>query len=394
MTWLTADLPGTGGHYKFCAEDFFVEELPLYPCSGQGEHLFIQIEKSGRTTHEILRLLVKRLRIPDREIGYAGLKDARAVTRQWLSLPAHCEDRLKTLDTLPLTILQTERHSNKLRLGHLLGNRFRLRIRNPHPAAVERATKILARLQQRGVPNRFGEQRYGVLGNSHRLGKLLLRGDYGAFCQELLGDPRKIRDPAWREAARLFRSGNLQGAVTALPQSMADEAHLLKRLIGGQSHREAVLALPKRLLRLYLSALQSSLFDQLLAARMPDLNLLQTGDLAIKHANGASFLVKKSAHEQPRAENFEISPTAPLFGLKVPLAEGAPGQAERALLTEHGLDSTNWKLGGGLTLQGERRPLRVPLDAAGVTSIGGDLLLDFCLPRGSYATSVLREIIK
>ncbi len=394
MTWLTADLPGTGGHYKVSPEDFFVEELPLYPCSGQGEHLFIQIEKSGRTTHEVLRQLARLLRIPEREIGYAGLKDARAVTRQWLSLPAKTEAILAALQNLPCTILQSNRHGNKLRLGHLAGNRFRLRIRQPAADALPGARAILARLTAAGVPNRFGEQRYGSLGNSHILGRLLLQQDYPAFCRELLGDPQQIEDPAWQKASLLFRSGDLPAAAAALPQRMPDEANLIRRLASGKSPREAVLAMPKRLLRLYLSALQSSLFDQLLEARMPELQLLQPGDLAFKHANGACFLVEDPQREQPRADNFEISPTAPLFGTKVRLAQGVPGQAESDLLTENGLESASWKLGSGLTLQGDRRALRVPLGAAEVTPLGGDLQLDFCLPRGSYATSVLYEVIK
>ena len=173
MNWSTGDLPGIGGSYKLCPEDFFVEELPLYPCSGQGEHLYLQIEKRGLSTPEMLRQVAASLNLPAREIGYAGLKDAQAITRQWISVPANCEQRLARLDQLQCQVLATNRHDNKLRLGHLAGNRFRLLVRKPGPQAKQKADLILQRFERQGVPNRFGEQRYGLLGNSPLLGHFL-----------------------------------------------------------------------------------------------------------------------------------------------------------------------------------------------------------------------------
>lgn len=394
MPWLTTDLPGCGGQYRVCPEDFFVEELPLYPCCGKGEHLFLLVEKSGMTTHEMLRQLAKIFEISSRDLGYAGLKDARALTRQWVSLPARCEKKLARFNDLPLTLLDQQRHTNKLRLGHLAGNRFRLRIRNPGPDSHARARQIITVLERRGVPNFFGEQRYGVLNNSHSSGLHLLRGNYQEFCQSLLGDPQQIRHPAWRQAAQLFHAGQFVQAEALLPARMVDEKKLCRVLAAGQSHRIAALSLPQRLLRLFLSASQSWLFDQLLVQRLPYLDRLQVGDLAFKHANGACFLVEDLRAEQPRAEAFEISPTAPLFGGKVPLASGQAGENERALLQKYQLSAADWRLGQGLTMTGARRPLRVPLGDARVSMAGRDLLLGFCLPPGSYATSVLQEIIK
>lgn len=394
MNWLTADLPGCGGQYRVCPEDFFVEELPLYPCCGKGEHLFLLVEKRSMTTHEMLRQLTKTLEISPRDLGYAGLKDARALTRQWVSVPAHCEKKLSSLNHRSLRLLHRQRHANKLRLGHLAGNRFRLRIRNPAPDALLRARQILAVLERRGVPNFFGEQRYGVLNNSHFRGFHLLRGDYAGFCRTLFGDPQQIRHPAWRQAAQLFHAHQFAQAARLLPEPMVDEKQLCHALAAGQSQRAAVLALPRRLLRLYLSASQSWLFDQLLTQRMPDLDRLQSGDLALKHDNGACFAVEDACTEQLRADQFDISPTAPLFGSKVRLASGQPGANERALLAQYQLSATDWRLGQGLSMAGARRALRVPLAGAVASMEKTDLLLHFCLPAGSYATSVLQEIIK
>ena len=393
--YLTADLPGTGGNYKEQADDFQVEELPLYPCSGSGEHLYLWIEKSGISTRELLGQLCKGLRIHERELGYAGLKDARARTRQMISVPDSCAERLATLKLQQATILKTERHGNKLRLGHLAGNRFNIRLHNVSAAALPRAAAILRVLEQRGVPNRFGEQRYGILGNSAQLGMLLLQGNYEGFCRELLGDPEQIRNSEWRAAATAYRAGELQRALSCLPQRMRDEQRLLRSLLDGKGYRSACFSLPRNLLRLFLSASQSELFDQLLEQRLPELDRLLDGDIAVKHVNGACFRVEVAEVEQPRVASFEISPSAPLFGPKALLAAGRPGQWEQQLLEKNGLNLDSWKLGEGLTMPGERRPLRVQLLGPAVSSDAADsLLLSFSLPKGSYATSVLHEIIK
>ncbi len=395
MSWLTAKLPGTGGLYKEQPDDFQVEELPLYPCSGSGEHLYLWIEKQGISSRELLRQLARGLRLNERDLGYAGLKDARARTRQMISIPVRCSDQLAGLRLHNARILRSERHGNKLRLGHLAGNRFTIRLREVHPQAAERAAAIFAVLQQRGVPNRFGEQRYGVLGNSALLGLLLLKNDYSQFCRELLGDPAAIRNPEWHAAATAFRNSDLQRCLDSLPQRMRDERRLVRLLLEGNSARSAVLALPRNLLRLFLSAAQSQLFDQLLEQRLPDLQLLQNGDIAFKHGNGACFRVTDADQEQQRADDFEISPTAPLFGHKLMLAEQLPGRQETALLEKVGLTLTSWKLGAGLNMPGERRPLRVPLMHPQISEADeNSLLLSFCLPKGSYATSVLFELMK
>ena len=368
---------------------------PLYPCSGSGEHLYLWIEKTGLSTRELLSQLCRGLKINEREVGYAGLKDARARTRQMISIPARCNKRLAALELRNATILNTELHGNKLRMGHLAGNRFSIRLHDVNQQALPRAEEILKLLQKRGVPNRFGEQRYGILGNSAELGLLLLRGKYEEFCHELLGDPQQIRNADWRAAATAYRAGELQQAHSCLPKRMRDERRLLRSLLDGKGHRSACFSLPRNLLRLFLSASQSQLFDQLLAQRLPDLDRLQDGDIAVKHVNGACFRVEDAATEQPRAESFEISPSAPLFGPKALLAGGFPGQLEQQRLELNGLTLNSWKLGEGLTMPGERRPLRVQLLEPAVSSdSASSLSLSFSLPKGSYATSVLHEIIK
>ena len=395
MNYVTAELPGIGGSYKETPADFEVEELPLYPRSGVGEHLYLWIEKSGISTSELISRLARELQLNERDIGYAGLKDSRALTRQWLSVPA---TKLAKLDDLHLNtarVLDIQRHTNKLRPGHLAGNRFSICIRNISTDAAPRAEAILEVLHHQGVPNRFGEQRYGVLGNSARLGLHLLRADYAEFCRELLGDPQQISHPKWKKAALAYRQEHLEQALKHLPGSMRIEQHLLRDLLRGKSHEQAVLGLLKHRLRFFLSALQSRYFDLLLDQRIDALGKLQDGDIAYKHVNGACFRVDSAAAEQPRADIFEISPTAPLFGYKVMLAEQEPGVAENNLLTAQQITLDSWKSRRGLSMPGERRPLRVPLELPKITTATDDsLTLEFSLPKGSYATSVVAELTK
>lgn len=392
--YLTAAFPGTGGTIKESAEDFLVEELPLYAPCGEGEHLYLTVEKRGVTTFELLQRLSRALGVAEREIGYAGLKDARATTRQTVSVTGVRPEQALALEIEGVRILDARFHRNKLRLGHLAGNRFEIRIRGVAAGALETALDVLHVLEQVGVPNRFGEQRYGVLGSSHRIGAALLRRDFAEAARLIVGEPERIDNERWRQGAAAFAAGDLAGALAALPPRLRDERRLVRELLDGRPHRDAVLGLPRKLLRLYLSAWQSALFDRMVDMRLDSLDTLWAGDLAYKHVNGACFVVEDVAAEQLRADQFEISPTAPLFGYKVTPARGQAGLLEAALLDKEGLRPDDFRLEGGLTMEGERRPLRVPLAGASVRAEGSDLLVAFSLPKGSYATSVLREIMK
>lgn len=393
-SFLTAGFSGTGGSIKESPEDFLVEELPLYAPCGEGEHLYLTIEKRGLTTFDLLQKLAKALQIPEREIGYAGLKDARATTRQTVSVTGVRPEQAMALEIEGVRVLSALYHRNKLRLGHLAGNRFEIRLRGVKEGALETALDVLHVLEQVGVPNLFGEQRYGSLGNSHLIGGALLRRNFAEASAQIIGEPTRIGNERWRQGAEAFAAGDLAGALAALPPRMRDERRMIEALQAGRSVEQAVLALPRKLLRLYLSAFQSSLFDRLVAMRLGSLEILWAGDLAWKHDNGACFVVEDAAAEQPRADRFEISPTAPLFGYKATLAQGQAGLLERALLDKEKLTLESFRLEGGLGMEGERRPLRVPLAGAAARQDGDDLLLSFSLPKGSYATSVLREITK
>jgi len=393
--YLTAGLPGTGGTIRETAEDFVVEEIPLYLPCGEGEHVYAHMEKRGVTTLDAIRRLARALKLSERDVGYAGMKDARGVTRQTVSLPRVKPEEVLALELPGIRVLSAARHRNKLKLGHLAGNRFRIRVRGVVPDALARAEAILAVLVARGVPNRFGEQRYGAQGNSHLIGRAMLAGDWRGAVELLVGDSAKVAGDAWRSAIEAYRQGRLEESLRLFPGHCRTEREVLQRLARRPDDFEGAFRLVNpRLRKLYLSACQSALFDRVVEARLDSLDTVREGDLAWKHANGACFLVTNAAAEAPRAVSFEISPTGPLFGCRMIMPEGEAGVLEQSLLAAEGLEPGSFDLPGGLRMEGERRPLRVPLGEPLALGDTDGLVLEFSLPRGSYATAVLREVVK
>jgi len=393
--YLTADLPGIGGVIKETPEDFLVAEIPLYLPAGEGEHTYAEIEKRGVTTLDAIRRLSRSLGIPEREIGYAGMKDARGVTRQTLSFPRVEPERLLSLSLPGIRILSADRHRNKLKMGHLAGNRFTIRIRNVGNDAPVTAAAVLAVLCERGVPNYFGRQRYGSLGNSHHIGRALLNGDFKTAVDTIMGNPDAIRDEGWRNAVEAYHRGDLTGSLESFPGHCRTEREILKRLMKRPDGYERALdAISPRLKRLYMSACQSSLFDRVLERRIDRIDTVEEGDLAFRHDNGACFLVEDETAERERVRDFGISPSGPMFGCKMKLPGGAPREREEGVLREEGLSLSSFDLPGPLRMEGERRPLRVPLRDLSTSMDSEGCILTFSLPRGSYATSVMREIMK
>jgi len=330
---LTGDLPGTGGRLRATPEDFEVEELPAYLPSGDGEHLFLWVEKVGIDTPQAARRLATALGLHLSEVSWAGLKDRNAVTRQWLCVPARAEPALAGLQPGPeLRVLRHARHGNKLRVGHLRGNRFRIRIRDAeHPEA---ARAVLEALVARGLPNAFGEQRFGR-GDTALRGLALIRGE---------------------------RLPRLPGAVER---------------------------------KLYVSAYQASLFNRMLEARLRAGTLWRAlaGDLLKKTDSGGLFVCREPEVDQPRVERGEVGPTGPIFGWKMPRPAGEVDAAEQALLAAEGLALDAFRRLGGLA-EGTRRPFSVPITEASSSSEGATVSLEFTLPAGSYATVLLDEVMK
>ncbi len=325
------------GSFKQAPADFEVEELPSYLPAGEGEHTLAFVEKTGMTTLNAIDRLASALGVSAREVGYAGMKDAQAVTRQWLSLPGVDPARVLSLELDGIRCLEAGRHRNKLKIGHLAGNRFRIVVRGPGAEHLDAIRANLAWLGEHGVPNWFGEQRFGSGGRNLEKGLRILFGD----------------------------------------------------------RRRAGRGVPKRIVRLMVSAVQSEVFNHVLAERVDDFGEAIAGDVAWQHRNGACFVVGDDdvADVAARCASFELSPSGPLPGPDCLAAAGDQGELEAAVLEALELEIDLFERAPGGGTRGARRPLRVCLQDPGAELVDGGIELRFALERGAYATSVLRELL-
>ncbi len=399
LPYLTRDLPGLGGRIKTHRTDFAVEEIPLYEPSGQGTHVYFVIEKVGLPTMQAVHQIARALGVSARDIGFAGLKDADAVTTQTLSLEHVDPDRIEKIDLTGIRVIRVAHHTNKLKLGHLKGNRFRIRLRDVDVTRLDEARAIMDVLAQRGAPNYFGPQRFGLRGDTWQVGRALLRSDYTEALACLLGRPDDRDRTEVRRARELFDKGDYDAAADTWPYPMHHERRVCRAMAKARGDAgRGVRALDKQMRQFFVSAFQSHLFNQVVAQRIDSLDRLEVGDLAWRHPQGAVFTVEDLTAEKPRCDAFEISPTGPLYGAKMKLPSGPQGDIERAVLDEAGLTLDSWREGHDRKARGGRRPLRFqPHDAdaqVGQDEHGHYLELSFELESGCYATMILREICK
>ena len=398
LPYLTSRLAGISGRIKDRPEDFLVEELPLYQACGEGTHVYFRVVKTGIPTPAAVDRIARYMGVRPHDIGVAGLKDAQAVATQMMSLEHADEVKLAAYHDAQMRVVWTGRHGNKLRPGHLAGNRFAIRIRGVGAEHLAQAQAILDVLIRRGVPNFFGPQRFGARGETGRLGEAMIRGDLDEFFAIFLGRSMPTDPSDCRAARDAFDAGFLSRALDRWPRHYYNERKALAALKRRGRPGAAMAVVDKRMKRLYVSAFQSEIFNEVLTRRLEDIDCVQAGDLAQKSDSGGVFPVPDPAVEQPRAERFEISPTGPIVGYRGNIAEGHPGEIERAVLAEHKVNLDDFRRVGTLKVKGGRRALRFKIDfpalTAGNDQRGEFLTLAFTAPPGCYATVVLGEITK
>ena len=234
LKMMTLGLPGVGGVFRSEPSDFYVEELPLLSLKKKGAYCHFLIEKRGLTTAEAVEAIAHAMGRRNRDVGYAGLKDTHAVTRQWISMERVAPDRVRRLKLRHIKILEWGRHDQPIKVGCLKGNRFRIRIRQvncPMEEALERTRAILSVLSQRGMPNAFGPQRFGNRGNSHELGKAIVLGQKEAFLDLFLGDPRPEDSPSEHRVRSLYSRGQFNKALKACPGYLSSTRRVLSTLV-------------------------------------------------------------------------------------------------------------------------------------------------------------------
>ena len=334
LPYLTPDIAPIEGELRVTPEDFEVEEVPAYAPSGEGEHVFALIEKRMLTTRDAVRGLCEALGSDPQAAGWAGLKDRNAVTRQWISLAGTTPDAVKQAEVEGVEVLEAASHPQKLRTGHLKANRFVLRLRGVPTPRLDEVRQVLSAVEVQGLPNYYGEQRFGRDGDNAERGLRWVRGETRA--------PR----PGFQR-------------------------------------------------KLQMSAVQSELFNRCVAERVKTSTLgkVYAGDVLKKHESGGVFISDDPAADQPRADAWELSPTGPMFGVKMRWPGGEARAREEALLAAADLTPAHfakWKR----VAPGTRRFVRVPVGEIGLSVIDHTVTLDFTLPAGSYATILVREILK
>jgi len=330
----TRDVPPVEGRIKDSPDDFLVEEVPAYAPSGTGEHLYLWIEKRDLNTQDAVTRIARALGARADGAGYAGLKDKRAVTRQWLSFHHAATPDPQSLEVEGVRVLEVSRHVNKLRTGHLRGNHFVIRMADVPPEHDAHLSHALEQLARDGLPNSYGTQRFGT-------------------------DARNLRQAlAWI-------------------------------VEGGRPPNKPFLR------KLFVSTLQSALFNVWLGERIGRGDYLRAleGDIMRKEETGGLFACTDVAVDQARLDAWEITATGPMFGARMRRAEGRAHELENELLARFGITDDHFarvERAG----EGTRRPSRVRVTDVATRREGDDVVLDFTLPKGSYATVLLAELTK
>ena len=425
--------PGVGGRIRARLEDFIVREVlldgscadisprwPEGPIQGRGSFLLCVLVKKGLDTLKAARLLARELRIPDGLVGFAGLKDARGLTAQFLTLRGVKPEQLRPLDLEGIRIVPVRYQTSPLEPGQLAGNRFDVVVRGISLGEQElagRTIAILAHLAELGgLPNFFGHQRFGTARPvTHLVGRELVRGDVRKAVEIFLAYLGPGEGPGAREArSYLAETWDLKGFLRLLPRGFYYERlmaeHLLRR--PGDYHG-AMRRLPLRLRRLFVQAYQAYLFNRFLSARAREglplseplpgdwVLLLDEHGLPTKavRAGGGNLSELRRLTKAGRA-----SVAIPLPGFRQEPSGGRQGEIESAVMEEEGVAPEDFKVkvmpevssGGGL------RPVLARLSLLSKPEVFEDelgpglraLRLCFQLPRGSYATCLLREIMK
>lgn len=327
-----------GGDMGTERQDFRVTEIPAYLPCGSGEHLYLWIEKEGRSTMDATKAMEKAFGVKEIHIGCAGKKDVNAVTRQWISVqtPDDNKEAIDSLNTLGwLRILNTSRHTNKLRMGHLRGNRFEVNLYGV-TASDDEISQACAALSSDGFLNYFGKQRFGYDGSNVAQGVRIICGGHAK--------------------------------------------HQMKKL--------------------YVSAVQSALFNLTIAKRYLTFGTSVLDGDVLQKLNAGCFVCSDPDADQPRSDAGEVTITHALPGKKVMHGHGCP-EALEASVSQAFIDHWSAQLPENQfdisalsrLADGARRPMWIRPDNIQFKRINThDISIAFVLPAGCYATVFLRHL--
>jgi len=414
--------PGVGGKLRFYPEDFVVEELSLPPPRFEGgRYVAARVKCRNWETNRLVRELSRAMGISRRRIQFAGTKDKRGVKIQLLTFLAS-EEQVAAISLRDFEVLEKYPTDRPLELGHLVGNRFEIRLRGasgagpglagePRPdleAAIDSVTRELDAAG--GFPNFFGIQRFGALRPvTHRIGERLVRGDIEGAVMAYVGAPNESEEPGVQEArARIERDRDFSAAVAYFPPHLAFERSLLHHI---QLHpgdwAGAMRQLPLNLLMMFVHAFQSCLFNRALSRRIKaglPLDEPVEGDVVIpadvlgRPDHDAAIKVESHNLERVRRKVREGKAfvSGVLFGSETSFSPGPMGEIERAVVEEAKVESKDFFIPElpEVSSKGTRRELLIRPGDRQIAFEEDAAVFRFSLPRGCYATSLLREYMK
>jgi tRNA pseudouridine13 synthase len=410
IDYYITDAPGCGGVIRTSPEDFQVEEIYEDLRYEGGRYLVLEVEKTDWDTHHLIREMSRQLGISQKRFGWAGTKDKRAVTRQRISIMNLDEAELEkiTLPDLKMRILG--RTNRCVGLGDLLGNLFRIKIRDlaclePEIRMADITKEILAR---KGIANYFGVQRFGdTRPVTHKVGEALVRGkiEEAVFIYLAMPFPGELEETK-AARAQLWESRDVSAALKCFPGYLHYELAMLNYLVQHpRDFSHAFHVLSANLRRLFVHAYQSCLFNKILSLRLAaglPLDRAVEGDVVCFAKGGSPDTAKLQA---VTSENLDAVNrlagrgrtfvTLPLIGFETVLAEGTEGEMERAVLEKEGVSTQDFRIAANPDLgsPGARRAAVLPVSPQ-IKVVGKCAELEFLLPKGSYATVVLREYTK
>jgi len=400
-TYLT-ETEGAGGIIKEEPEDFLVREVPLeLPRSENGAYSVFWMKARNWETNALLSLISRRLRIDHSRIHLAGTKDKRAVTEQLLAIKAGKEDvESLSIDGLELRYLYST--DRKLYLGGLYGNEFFIRVKH---CRTERVHEILKELEEKGgFPNFFGIQRFGISRpNTHRIGERIIEEDFEGAVMNYICEPGEYDSEELAVAKRLAREKRFGEALELFPRSLEFERAMLKSLVKREDYISALKALPINLRTMLVYAYQSYLFNRILSERI---RRKLTGRVLMN-----DIIKPLDAHLDPEDEDISVternmakvernfrkgrcSPTGAIPGYDSLIPEGEEGNIEHEVLKGIDLEKFWIYRMPELSARGLRRALQIRTKINCTIEDESTASFSFYLPKGTYATSLLREIMK
>ncbi|WNY26996.1 tRNA pseudouridine(13) synthase TruD [Methanolapillus ohkumae] len=419
------DTCGIKGILRHRPEDFCVREIseiktiPAGDSNKNAKHLVFELTKTNWDTNHFLKAFSNCLGISHKRVSYAGTKDKRAVTVQKMSVYDISAEELEKVRMKDISIQVIGRAQNPVSLGDLDGNYFKIIIRNIDflPKEVkEMADKTTAEIQASGgVPNFFGIQRFGTTRPmTHLVGQDILSGDLEKAVLRYIAESYPDEPEHTKEARDyIAKTKDFKGGLAKMPDHLGHEKALLNHLISHPGDfKGAFMVLPKNLYTMFVHAYQSYLFNQIICERIRSglsLNRAEIGDIVcyrkgnipdpgrletvdVENVDGINHLLKRK----------RAFITAPLFGSETPLASGVPGQIERAVIEKTGFCADDFKVPAFSETASRGLRKEILLEAEPKTEVISDedfpgktaLSIEFQLPKGSYATTVLREYMK